>query len=128
MPSLNVVRTEDLPLLRDPQRRAREVAAIRRLAAKVKKLERPGSRSIAAILSVMHHDRPDHIALAIGAHRLLVTAVAEDVQCVGQAEPAQAQLLTALVLYLDAEGWNIGAERRFYPASDPRRLRSEGLR
>jgi hypothetical protein len=121
MPSLKVVPT-DVRLLSEPERRAKAVAAIRRLAAKVSKLERPGSRSIGAILSVMHHDRPDHIALAIGEHRLLVTGVAGDVQGIGQTDPPQAQLLTALCLYLDAEGWNIGAEGRFYPSDDARQL------
>jgi hypothetical protein len=121
MPSLNVV-DADLPLIRDPRRRAKEVTAIRRLAAKITPHEPPLARSAAALLSTMHHDRPDHIALAISAHRLLITAVARDIESIGQADPPQAELLTQLCCYLDAEGWNIGAEGRFYPSGDRRRL------
>jgi hypothetical protein len=120
MPSLNLVHT-DLPLLRDPQRQAKAVAAIRRLAMKMA-TDQPPAESVRALLLAMHDDRPDHIALAIGAHQLLAPAVVEDIQNIGQPKPPQAELLTALCGYLDHEGWNIGAEGRFYPSFDPRRL------
>jgi hypothetical protein len=121
MTLLNVVHT-DAALRWPPGQHAKAVAAIRRLAAKITPHEPPMAKSAAFLLSAMHHDRPDHIALAISAHRLLVTSVARDIKSIGQADPPQAELLTQLCCYLDAEGWNVGSEGRFWPADDRRRL------
>ena len=44
--------------------------------------------------------------------------VIRDIENIGQPDPVQADLLNSLCEYLDAEGWNIGPEGRFYPADD----------
>jgi len=118
MSALNLVHTVAQPSDSPESRRAKAMA-IRRLAAKINKFQPPKVQSARVLLSAMRHDRPDHIALAIGAHRLLLSVVLEDLRYIGQTEPAQAHLLSALCSYLDNEGWNVGADGRFYPGYQP---------
>lgn len=62
-----------------------------------------------ALIQQMDASRPDHIALAIGAHRLLWLTVRTDLDNIGQpGEDEHPRLITLLILYLDSCGWHWG--------------------
>lgn len=58
-----------------------------------------------ALLLNFDSTKSDHIAVAIGAHKLLASQVVQDITAVGETEPAFAAGLNLLCRYLEGEGW-----------------------
>ncbi len=109
-------------------KRGEAAAELARLAATIDTNQSAEAAGARALLLELDPMKSDHIALAIGAHRLLVLATVSAIEENGQPDDAVTPvLLTKLCLYLDAEGWNIGNHGVFHGPLNPREAASRLL-